>query len=82
MKSPLAAYSALILLALSGAAAIAQQYKFETPMPPGVATPDTVETSIGSLHLSYGYPDPGTIEKVYNNLVPRHSDYDSLDVTG
>jgi hypothetical protein len=38
-----------------------QQHKFETPTPPGVATPDIVETSIGTLHLSDGYSDPGTV---------------------
>lgn len=37
-------------------------------MPPGVASPDTVETSIGTLHLSYGYPGPATVNKVYDNL--------------
>jgi hypothetical protein len=33
-----------------------------------VATPDKVETSIGALHLTDGYPQPDTIEKVYDNL--------------
>ena len=46
----------------------AQQYKYEAPMPPGVASPDRVDTSIGTLNLSYGYPDAGTAQKVYDNL--------------
>jgi hypothetical protein len=47
---------------------VAQQYKFETPIAPRVAVPDKVATSIGTLNLSYGYPDAATIEKVYDNL--------------
>jgi hypothetical protein len=27
-----------------------------TPIAPGVAVPDKVETSIGALNLTYGYP--------------------------
>jgi hypothetical protein len=49
-------------------AADAQQYKYQTPMPPGVATPDKLETSIGTLNLSDGYPHPDTVEKIYDNL--------------
>ena len=61
------ALSALALIAYS-AQSDAQQYKYETPMPPGVASPDKVETSIGTLNLSYGYPDAATVQKVYDNL--------------
>jgi len=43
-------------------------YKYSTPVPPGVAVPDKVETSIGTLHLNYGYPDDATTQKVYDNL--------------
>ena len=39
-----------------------------TPVPEGVATPDTVETSIGTLHLSDGVPDQATTQLVYDNL--------------
>jgi hypothetical protein len=39
-----------------------------TPIPPGIATPNKVETSIGTLNLSDGYPAPETIEKIYDNL--------------
>jgi len=45
-----------------------KQYKMTTPIAPGVATPDKIETSIGTLNLSDGYPDAGTIEKIYDNL--------------
>ena len=43
-------------------------YKMTTPIPPGIATPNKVETSIGTLNLSDGYPAPETIEKIYDNL--------------
>ena len=43
-------------------------YKMTTPIAPGVATPNTLETSIGTLHLSDGFPKPDTIEKIYDNL--------------
>jgi hypothetical protein len=45
-----------------------QQYKYQTPALPGVATPDTLDTSIGTLHLKDGYPLPDTVEKIYDNL--------------
>ncbi len=52
---------------LTGAPA-APEYKYSTPMPAGVATPDKLETSIGELNLNDGYPDPDTIRKIYDNL--------------
>lgn len=45
-----------------------QQYKMTTPIAPGVATPDTIESSLGTLRLTDGYPEPATVEKVYDNL--------------
>jgi hypothetical protein len=39
-----------------------------TPIAPGVAVPDKVETSIGTLTSNYGYPDDATTQKVYDNL--------------
>jgi hypothetical protein len=47
---------------------VAAQYRMSTPFAPGVAVPDKVESSIGTLNLHYGYPDPGTVEKIYDNL--------------
>ena len=46
----------------------APQYKYSTPLPQGIAVPDRVETSIGTLNLNYGYPDDATTQKVYDNL--------------
>jgi hypothetical protein len=44
------------------------QYKMTTPIAPGIATPDRLETSIGTLELSDGFPQPDTIETIYDNL--------------
>jgi len=43
-------------------------YKMTTPIAPGVAVPDKVETSIGTLNLNYGYPNGATVDKIYDNL--------------
>jgi len=65
---------ALAVLILGGCesnrdtASPAQDYKMTTPIAPGVATPDKLETSIGTLHSSDGFPKPDTIEKIYDNL--------------
>jgi hypothetical protein len=43
-------------------------YKYSTPMPPGVATPDDVYTRLGFLTFFAGFPDPATVDKLYDNL--------------
>jgi hypothetical protein len=42
--------------------------KLSTPIAPGVALPDEIESSIGTLNLTYGYPSADTVEKIYDNL--------------
>ncbi len=44
------------------------QIKYSTPMPPGVAVPDKVETRLGTLHFFDGFPDNASAEKLYDNL--------------
>ena len=44
------------------------QYKYSTAIAPGVAVPDKIESSLGTLNLHYGYPSAGTVEKIYDNL--------------
>jgi hypothetical protein len=44
------------------------QYKYSTPMPPGVAAPNTVETRFGTLHFTGGFPDEPSTQKLYDNL--------------
>ncbi len=53
--------------ALTGAPA-APEYKYSTPMPPGIAAPDKVETRFGTLNFFDGFPDKASAEKLYDNL--------------
>jgi hypothetical protein len=52
---------------LSGPPADAR-LKFSTPMPPGVASPDKVETRLGTLNFFDGFPDKTSVDKLYDNL--------------
>ena len=72
-----AAIAASLLASLGAGAAFAQPltgtaaspaYKFSTPMPPGVLSPDTVESRIGTLHFLGGVPDQDSTAKIYDNL--------------
>ncbi len=63
-----AAATTLMLAVAFTPAASAQTYKMSTSIAPGVATPDKLETSIGTLKLKDGFPKPDTIEKIYDNL--------------
>jgi hypothetical protein len=42
--------------------------KMTTPVPPGIESPDKVETRFGTLSFFDGFPDKPTIEKLYDNL--------------
>jgi hypothetical protein len=42
--------------------------KYSTPMPPGVASPDKVETRLGTLKFFDGFPDKASVDKLYDNL--------------
>jgi hypothetical protein len=44
------------------------QYKYSTAMPPDVAIPKEVETSLGTLHFDGGVPDQATTDKLFDNL--------------
>lgn len=41
---------------------------YNTPIPSKILTPDRVETRIGTLEFSDGFPSPETTEKVFDNL--------------
>jgi hypothetical protein len=56
--------SALATHALAGAV----KMKMTTEIPEGIATPNTLETSIGTLTSVDGVPDAETTQKVYDNL--------------
>jgi hypothetical protein len=42
--------------------------KMATDIPPGITTPDKVETRIGTLEFFDGFPTPETVKRVYDNL--------------
>ena len=42
--------------------------KMTTKIPPQITTPDSVETSIGTLKFFDGLPDGDTVQKVFDNL--------------
>jgi hypothetical protein len=44
------------------------KYKYATKLPPGIASPDTVDTRLGTLKFFDGFPDKATAEKLYDNL--------------
>jgi hypothetical protein len=58
----------LAFIALTAMPSVAQQHKYETPIAPGIAVPNKIESSIGRLKLRYGYPEADTVEKIYDNL--------------
>jgi len=56
------------LTATTSFAADAPKLKMTTPIPAEITTPDAVETRLGTLKFFDGFPDPATVEKVYDNL--------------
>ena len=61
--------ASLAIVCSSLSTAMAQsQYQYSTPLPPGIASPDKVETRLGTLRFFDGFPDKATVEKLYDNL--------------
>jgi hypothetical protein len=44
------------------------RYKYSTPLPPGLAIPNQVETRLGTLRFFAGNPDEATTQKLFDNL--------------
>jgi len=61
---------AMLFIAVSSSAWAQQptRMKMTTEIPPGIATPDTLQTSIGRLTSFDGVPDAATTQKVYDYL--------------
>ena len=51
-----------------GDAVSPKKYKMTTGLPPGILTPDSVESRIGTLRFFDGLPDEATVQRVYDNL--------------
>ena len=58
----------LVAVAASPGASTAAEYKMSTPTPPGIASPDKIETRFGTLNFFDGFPDKSSVEKLYDNL--------------
>ena len=76
-KSVRAALAVSVAMTLSSGATLAQPltgtpappvFKFTTPMPPGVLSPNSVDTRFGNLRLQGGVPDQASTAKIYDNL--------------
>jgi hypothetical protein len=42
--------------------------KYTTDIPQSITTPDSIETRLGTLKFTDGFPDDATVQKVYDNL--------------
>jgi hypothetical protein len=47
---------------------VSAQYKDSTPIPTNVPAPATIDTPFGTLHLTDGFPDKESTQKLYDNL--------------
>ena len=64
---PLHLFAGLAFATLA-APAFAEEYKYATPIPDGIASPDTVETRLGALHFTDGFPSKETADTLFDNL--------------
>ncbi|NOY42055.1 MAG: DUF1254 domain-containing protein [Planctomycetes bacterium] len=64
----LLAILSVMLAVTSTHAQSAPKMKMTTPIPPGVATADSLETRLGTLNFTDGFPDDATVKKVLDNL--------------
>ena len=60
------------LIACANAFAEPPKMKMTTEIPPGITTPDKIETRFGDLNFFDGVPDQKTVQKVYNHLDFQH----------
>ena len=58
----------LIGLMVSAVWAKPPKMKMTTDIPAGIATPNTLQTRVGTLNLVDGVPDEATVQKIYDNL--------------
>ncbi len=56
------------LIVSQASAEVPPKMKMTTPIPPGIATPNKLETRLGTLTSFDGVPDKETTQKVYDNL--------------
>jgi hypothetical protein len=56
------------LTATSATGQTSPKLKMTTPIPESITTPDSVETRLGTMKFTDGFPDDTTVQKVYENL--------------
>ena len=72
MKTKQTLLTAALACVLAGCASTGSQtppkMKMTTDIPSSITTPDSVETRLGTLKFTDGFPDDATVQKVYDNL--------------
>ena len=68
VQAVLTTLGCLAVLVSSQPAAAADKPKYATDIPQSITTPDNVETRLGTLKFTDGFPDDATVQKVYDNL--------------
>lgn len=58
----------LLLFIITTVNAQHAKYKMTTDIPSSITTPDSINTSIGILRFSDGFPDAATVQKAYDNI--------------
>ena len=59
----------------AGVWAEAPKMKMTTEVPPGIATPDRLETRLGTLNLFDGVPDNGLVPNILNSSQAHNFDF-------
>jgi len=67
-KRLLCGVAATTLIGTVGAFAEAPKMKMTTEIPAAITTPDSIESRIGELNFTDGYPDDATTKTIYDNL--------------
>lgn len=68
MKKAIVTALGITLLASVAIAQNPPKMKMTTEIPPGITTPDKIETRFGTMNFFDGVPDKNTIKMVYNHL--------------
>ncbi len=63
------ALASCVLIAVVFTTTAAKAQKPDPSIPPGLSTPDKVDTTIGTLEFKDGAPSAATVQKVYDNLL-------------
>jgi len=67
-KRLLCGVAAMTLIGTAGAFAQAPKMEMTTDIPSYITTPDRIESRIGELNFTDGYPDDATTQTLYDNL--------------